>query len=274
MLIVDGRYGKATATQIGLYQKHVVGLLHPDSRVDPNGKTLRSLIDHLNKSHLIDQKISEFINRKTNINIKRYINLYYAQNPKEKNLTYLERLVGCINRDPEITDLRWAAYMLATVQWECAGTWRPIEEFGKGKGYGYGKAIDVVDSATGKTLKNTYYGRGYVQFTWEENYKKLGRELGLGDQLHVHPEKALEHDIAYKILSHGMRKGSFIKGHSLAIYLSGKKTDFIGARKIINGNDRKNEIARLAEMHFRLLQAATLGQDYNLINPVRFKVYA
>ena len=243
-LIVDGRYGNKTATQIELFQKHVVGLLRPDARVDPQGKTFLSLIEHLNKSHFIDQRISDFINRKTKINVKRYVNLYHAQNPKQKNLAYLERLVDSINRDPEITDLRWVAYMLATVQWECAGTWQPIEEFGKGKGYAYGKAIDAVDPSTGKTLNNIYYGRGYVQLTWSENYKKLGQELGVGDQLYLHPEKALEHNVAYKILSHGMRKGSFIKGHSLAIYLSGKKTDFLGARKIINGNDKKVEIAK------------------------------
>ena len=163
------------------------------------------------------------------------------------------------------------AYMLATVQWECAGTWKPIEEFGKGKKHQYGKEIDVTDPSTNKTKKNSYFGRGYVQLTWEANYKNLGNELGIGNELHLHPEKALEHELAYKILSHGMRKGSFSKGNFLARYINGSQKDFVGARRIINGTDRQHEIANLAEIHLRLLIASTFNRDYNLVNPIIFR---
>ena len=46
----------------------------------------------------------------------------------------LEQLLAFIELDPDVTDIRWAAYMMAAVKWECADTWQPIEEGGKGEG--------------------------------------------------------------------------------------------------------------------------------------------
>jgi hypothetical protein len=43
----------------------------------------------------------------------------------------LQALLAAIQDDSAVADVRWAAYMLATVRWECAGRWQPIEEFGK-----------------------------------------------------------------------------------------------------------------------------------------------
>src|ERR1041385_6889458 len=63
-----------------------------------------------------------------------------------------------------LTDLRWLAYMLATCFHETARTMQPIEEYGKGKGYRYGKKIKR--SGIPYTLPDKlYYGRGLVQLT-------------------------------------------------------------------------------------------------------------
>lgn len=131
-----------------------------------------------------------------------------------------------------------------------------------------------VNLTTTKTVKNVYYGRGYLQLTWADNYKKLGQELGLGEDLYIHPDMALRHDIAYKILSHGMRKGSFSNGNFLSRYINGTQKDFVGARRIINGTDHQHKIANLAEIHLRLLDASTFSRDYNHINPISFKNFA
>ena len=56
------------------------------------------------------------------------------------------------------------------------------------------------------------YGRGYVQLTWKNNYLTLGKALGLGDDLAKNPDHVLDPDIAYEIMSYGMRNGSFSKG--------------------------------------------------------------
>lgn len=148
----------------------------------------------------------------------------------------LESIISAIEADPEITDVRWAAYMLATVKHECADTWQPIEEYGKGRGRQYGKPVKVKD-ANGNEFTATYYGRGYVQLTWDYNYKKLSDALGMGSELLIHPEKVLDPVIAYKIMSYGMRNGSFT-GKKLATYINSTKCDYTNARRIINGTDR------------------------------------
>ena len=48
-----------------------------------------------------------------------------------------------IRADADVTDVRWAAYMLATVRHECADRWQPIEEFGKGGGATTAAACEV-----------------------------------------------------------------------------------------------------------------------------------
>lgn len=147
---------------------------------------------------------------------------------------------------PEIcSQLPQLAYLLATTYHETAMTMQPIEEYGKGKGKPYGKR----NSVTGKA----YYGRGYVQLTWRSNYEKMDEKLGLGKQLVRQPEQAMSPDIALAILFRGSMDGDFT-GKSIPDYISGKKRDFVQARKVINGLDKAQTIARYAE---RFLQALT-----------------
>lgn len=157
----------------------------------------------------------------------------------------LATLLRAIAADAAVTDLRWAAYMLATVKHECADHWLPIEEFGKGARYPYGKAVTVRDPATGRTYRNVYYGRGYVQLTWEGNYRNMGRGIGLGTALWLHPERALEPGVAYALMSLGMRKGMFT-GKGLPDYIAGDRCDYVNARRIINGTDAAERIAGYA----------------------------
>ena len=126
------------------------------------------------------------------------------------------------------------AYFLATIQHECANTYRPIEEIGKGKGRPYG-----TPTSNGKT----YYGRGFVQLTWKANYQKAARLLGV--DLVGNPGKALEFDTAYLIAARGMREGWFT-GKRLSDYISNEDIDYLGARAIINGSDRATQIADYA----------------------------
>ena len=167
----------------------------------------------------------------------------------------LDALLSFIERDPDITDVRWAAYVLATVRWECAGTWQPIEEYGKGAGHSYGKPVTVKKD--GKTYTNTYYGRGYVQLTWHKNYINASKKLGLGDDLELHPEKVLVPDIAYRIMSYGMVHGEiFANGHKLADYSKKKQMDYSGARHMVNGTDHNSDIATIATQLEPMLRAS------------------
>ena len=127
------------------------------------------------------------------------------------------------------------AYVLATVHHETAGTFCPLEEYGKGKGRPYGRP----DPTTGKA----YYGRGFVQLTWKGNYQKYSRILNV--DLVNHPEKACNPNVALFVLVHGFKTGAFT-GRRLEQYVRQGKTDFYNARRCMNGMDRASQIASLA----------------------------
>lgn len=142
-------------------------------------------------------------------------------------------------------DLRWLAYMLATVWHETAATMQPIMEYGRGKGRAYGKP----HPKTGLI----YCGRGLVQITWYENYLKMGKILGI--PLAENPDLALKMDVAVKILFEGMTRGSFTGKH-LGNYFNKTKEDWIGARAIINPKDCDLKISRYARTFHLALKGA------------------
>jgi hypothetical protein len=167
----------------------------------------------------------------------------------------IEALLAAVEADPEVSDLRWLAYMFATVKHECADTWKPIEEYGRGKGRKYGVPVTVTDPQ-GNSYTNVYYGRGYVQLTWDWNYRAMGSMLG--NRLLYQPELALRADVAYGIMSLGMRKGSFT-GKKLADYINASTCDYLNARKIINGLDQAQRIQGYAKALEQILRASVVA---------------
>lgn len=167
----------------------------------------------------------------------------------------LDALLSAAEADADITDIRWLAYMFATVKHECADTWKPIEEYGKGKGRKYGQPVTVTDP-DGKSFTNVYYGRGYVQLTWDYNYRTMGKVLA--DRLLYEPALALDADTAYGIMSYGMRNGSFT-GARLSRFINGDTCDYVNARKIINGLDQAQRIAGYAEKLEQVLRASAVA---------------
>jgi predicted chitinase len=180
---------------------------------------------------------------------------------KQGQVTGIELLGRNMEVDANLTDLRWAAYMLATVKHECADTWQPIVERGP-RSY-----FDQYEAGTpkGRRLGNTepgdghlFRGRGYVQITGRGNYARLSRELGLGPEANIErdPEQALRPAIAYGIMSVGMRKGLFT-GKKLSDYISkAGGCDYKEARRIINGVDRAALIAGYATTLEAILRAS------------------
>ncbi len=126
------------------------------------------------------------------------------------------------------------AYVLATTDWETGHTFEPVRE-------AYWKDEDWRR----RNLRYyPYYGRGYVQLTWEDNYRKYADILGI--DLVKNPDLALEPQTALFILVHGFKTGAFT-GKKITDYIRAGKTDFINARRCINALDRAEEIAALAE---------------------------
>ena len=150
----------------------------------------------------------------------------------------------------KITDLRQLAYILATVKHETADTMQPIEEYGKGHGRPYGEKRKQ-SGAKYSDPDQLYYGRGFVQLTWYENYDRAGNELEI--ELLEQPELALRLDIASMILVKGMVEGWFT-GKKLNDYINSRFADYTNARRIINGTDRAVIVAGYAVKFAKCLQ--------------------
>jgi len=135
-----------------------------------------------------------------------------------------------------VTDIHQIGYILATAYHE--SRLKPVEEVGKGKGYDYGKKLDM-GAGVGKRIPYTmpdvlYYGRGFVQITWLSNYRYFGKVLGV--DLVNHPELAMQIPVAAEIIVMGMKNGSFT-GKKLSNYFTGVTNDSVNARRIVNGTD-------------------------------------
>ena len=162
--------------------------------------------------------------------------------------------------DYDVTDKRHQAYMLATAYHETSRTMQPIKEYG---GYNYFmRMYDVTGErpslakANGNTTKGDgakYCGRGYVQLTWKNNYKRAGVYLGI--DLVASPDLALLPEHAAQIMCIGMNEGWFT-GKKLGDYFTAQKTDWINARRIINGKDKADLIATYAVKFLTALEAA------------------
>ena len=59
------------------------------------------------------------------------------------------------------------------------------------------------------------------------------------------PDIAMQPEIALFILVHGFKTGTFT-GRKISDYIDASKSDFVAARRCINGTDRAHEIAELA----------------------------
>ncbi len=130
-----------------------------------------------------------------------------------------------------VTDLRHIAYIFATAYHEGVNL-----KTGE-------RIVPVIEGGSSAYLRSKkyfpYVGRGYVQLTWDYNYKKYTKIMGI--DFISNPDLLLDiHNSAF-ILVHGMVNGVFT-GKKLKDYI-GIKSDFVNARRIINGTDKASSIA-------------------------------
>lgn len=143
-----------------------------------------------------------------------------------------------------------AAYVLATAYWETARTMEPVKE-----------AFWLSEEWRKRNLRYfPWYGRGFVQLTWERNYHKASRELGM--DLTTDPNKVMDPDVSAEILVLGSRDGWFT-GKRLDDYITLQQSNYRGARRIINGTDKATTIAEIA----RDYEDALLKEGYGVDKP-------
>lgn len=151
------------------------------------------------------------------------------------------------------TPLNDLAYILATAWWETAKTMQPVRE-------GFWLSEDWRE----RNLRYyPFYGRGFVQLTWEENYRKASQLYGV--DLVKDPDRAMETSLAVRILFNGMNDGWFT-GRDLDDYIDDIDEDddedlreFANARRIVNGTDKQIAIGTLALDFEAALKAAGYG---------------
>ncbi len=148
-----------------------------------------------------------------------------------------EQTIKLIQKECEeqgITDERQIAYILATIEWETAHTWLPVKE-----------AFWTSEAWRKRHLRYyPYFGRGFCQITWKSNYEKFGKLLGV--DFVKHPDLVLYPAYSAFIIVYGMKHGTFT-GKKLDNYFTKSKEDFVGARRIINGQDKAHTIASIAK---------------------------
>jgi putative chitinase len=143
--------------------------------------------------------------------------------------------------------LAHAAYMLATAWHETNRTMLPVRE-----------AYWLSEDWRRKNLRYyPWYGRGYVQLTWQRNYAKADQKLGLNGELLRTPDSAMDPGIAARIMRLGMDEGWFT-GVSNRKVLPTKgvatRQQYMDARTIINGRDKADLIEDYAQVFEKALR--------------------
>lgn len=159
-----------------------------------------------------------------------------------------------------LTDNRWIAYVLATAFHETGEDMQPVREGFAGSDQGsinavtnlFNRGIIGENYALPEANGKSYFGRGLVQITFGDNYKKLGKAIGIGNDLYDNPSLALDMDIAVKILFKGMVDGLYTS-HSLRMHFFEDRTNWFEARRIINGLDKAKLIEGYGMKFFNCL---------------------
>ncbi|MFO1058209.1 MAG: glycoside hydrolase family 19 protein [Dongiaceae bacterium] len=154
----------------------------------------------------------------------------------------------------------WLAYLLASCWHESAGRMQPVRETLESTD---ARVIAALDDLLRRGKISTryyapidgrsYYGRGVIQVTLIDNYRRMGRRLGLGDQLVDNPDLALDPALSARIAVIGMVEGLFTT-RKLADFDFTAPAGWIQARAIVNGGgDRASDIAGYGRKFLRCI---------------------
>lgn len=140
------------------------------------------------------------------------------------------------------------AYLLATIQHETAGTFKPVNEgYYLDKPGQEGAAGRRIALQNGYSGGENYYGRGYIQLTHDYNYRDMGKKIGV--DLEKNPELANDPKVAAKIAV------QFAKDRGVLDLASQGK--FVEARRPVNPDNKGYDIAQKAVSFLNTIKSAS-----------------
>lgn len=174
-----------------------------------------------------------------------------------------------------VSDPHHVAHILAHVYHETGTYMLPVKETvyasHKNKNPSDAEVIRRLDAALKKGQlgkvstpywKDGWFGRGQIQITHEDNYRKLGTAIGV--DLVADRNKALDPKIGAEIAVVGMSRGLF-RGKKLSDYTFPASLDFKQEnhpRRIVNGNDGTDkDIAKYHRAFYDALVKAGYGDE-------------
>jgi putative chitinase len=153
-LAEDGSIGSQTLTAIEAFQSRVVGMAHPDQRIDPGGTTLAKLHAGL-EAELNAAKLRGIMVNASETSMSKYTAALLARMPEHDISTPLRQ-----------------AHFLAQVGHE-SGELRYNEEIASGAAYEGRRDLGNTQPGDGPRFK----GRGLIQLTGRANYQQYGQAI-------------------------------------------------------------------------------------------------
>ncbi|MGB0854615.1 MAG: glycoside hydrolase family 19 protein [Pikeienuella sp.] len=157
------------------------------------------------------------------------------------------------------------AYALATAYHETGRKMVPVREGFARTDKGARQAVNKLarkrgpNSAVAKYAKpqppygHVYYGRGHVQLTWLDNYRRSSRDAGT--DLVKNPDAMLDPRTSARVLFKGLLDGRWNgKGKGLRFYLD--RGDLKSARRTVNVLDKWSQIASYHKAFLRAIETA------------------
>lgn len=175
----------------------------------------------------------------------------FGAGPNQSQVNGTNKLLDAWEAKYPAGDRRWCANTLAQSFWESAHTMQAVREAYYLDPPGQDPLTGPAEAYRRRLRYYPFYGRGLIQNTWEDNYRKMSPVVGR--DLVAHPDDALLPDVSIAIALHGMEHGTFT-GRKLADYFGPTVDDPLHARQIVNGMD---QAAAIEALHFRFLRAVS-----------------
>lgn len=160
-LKINGECFQTMINLINNIQTTQVGMQQPDGRIDPLGATFKAILPQINSPSTTTKQLlfgpaPANTGLLAKVNPDRFRKLFIKQAGLGLTITKGEDLLHFFNflqNDPNIKDIRWATYILATVHKETGASFKPVEETGKGKTKRYAKPMESATNYTSTRIK-------------------------------------------------------------------------------------------------------------------------